>query len=195
MMRLAAALLFTVSFAAGTVSRAQPAPPQPVITHRLEALTDQPATHTGFTFDRSMMQVAQDLLQSNGMDAGHAAAAITGVTFDNYHYAAPAFYEPEEMAKLKEVYDRAGWKHLVNAHGTNADQAEPTGMLTDLWLHYNGGQINALTVLTRSSRAMSVVQLTGSLRPLDLLHLSGHFGIPRVDPNAVMVPDNSPQSR
>ena len=79
MMRLAAALLFTVSFAGGPVSSAQPAPPQPVITHRLEALADQPATHTGFTFDRSMMQVAQDLLQSNGMDAGHAAAAITGV--------------------------------------------------------------------------------------------------------------------
>jgi hypothetical protein len=26
------------------------------------------------------------------------------------------------------------------------------------------------------------------LHPLDLLHLSGHFGIPRVDPDAVMVP-------
>lgn len=193
MNRLAAALLLTVSFAAGSYCRAQPAPPQPVITQRLEALTDQPATHTGFTFDRSMMQIAQDLLQSNGMDAGHAAAAITGVTFDTYHYAAPAFYEPEAMAALKQVYDRAGWKHLVDARGNRGDQAEPSGMITDLWLHYNGGQINALTVLTRSSREMSVVQLTGSLRPLDLLHLSGHFGIPRVDPNAVMVPDNSPQ--
>jgi hypothetical protein len=35
---------------------------------------------------------------------------------------------------------------------------------------------------------MSVIQVTCELRPLDLVHLSGHLGIPEVDPNAVMVP-------
>jgi hypothetical protein len=35
---------------------------------------------------------------------------------------------------------------------------------------------------------MSVIQISCELRPLDLIHLSGHFGIPKVDPNAVMVP-------
>lgn len=192
MMRLATCLLFAGSLAtAGPASLAQPGPPPPVVMHQLEGLTDEPATHTGFTFDRSMMQVAQDLLQSNGMDAGHAAAAITGVTFDTYHYQRPAFYEPEAMDSLKHVYDAAGWKHLVDAHGNGGNPAQPTGMITDLWLHFNGPNINAVTVLTRSSREMSVIQLSGSLRPLDLLHLSGHFGIPQVDPNAVMVPDGS----
>ena len=194
MIRLAAALLFAASLASAS---AQPGPPPGVVTHQLEALSDQPATHTGFTFDRSMMQVAQDLLQSNGMDAGHAAAAITGISFDTYHYPRPAFYEPEAMAALKHDYDASGWKHLVDAHGNGGpgEQAQPSGMITDLWLHFNGPNINAVTVLTRSSREMSVVQLTGSLRPLDLLHLSGHFGIPRVDPDAVMVPEGPPQSR
>ena len=45
-----------------------------------------------------------------------------------------------------------------------------------------------VTVLVRSSRSMNLIQVSGTLRPLDLVHLSGHFGIPRVDPNAVMVP-------
>jgi hypothetical protein len=35
---------------------------------------------------------------------------------------------------------------------------------------------------------MNVIEVSGLLRPLDLVHLSGHFGIPKVDPNAVMVP-------
>jgi hypothetical protein len=35
---------------------------------------------------------------------------------------------------------------------------------------------------------MSVIEVSGALRPLDLVHLSGHLGIPKVDPNAVMVP-------
>jgi hypothetical protein len=61
-------------------------------------------------------------------------------------------------------------------------------MITDLWLHNSGADINGVTVLTRSPRDMSVIQITCELRPLDLVHLSGHFGIPKVDPNAVMVP-------
>lgn len=189
MMRFAAAFLFVASAAAQPVPPPAPPPPSVSITHQLETMTDEPATHTGFNFDRSMMQVAQDLLQSNGMDAGHAATAITGVNVDTYHYQRAAFYEPEALNGLKHMYDAAGWKHLVDATGKGGNPSQPSGMITDLWLHFSGPNINAVTVLTRSSREMTVVQLTGSLRPLDLLHLSGHFGIPRVDPNAVMVPD------
>lgn len=43
-------------------------------------------------------------------------------------------------------------------------------------------------MLVRSSRDMNLIQVAGDLRPLDLLHLSGHFGIPKIDPGAVMVP-------
>jgi hypothetical protein len=189
MMRFAVVLLFVASAAAQPVSPPPPTPPPVSLTHQLEALTDEPATHTGFNFDRSMMQVAQNLLQSNGMDAGRAAAAITGVNVDTYHYQRPAFYDPEALNGLKHLYDSDGWKHLLEASGKGGNPSQPLGMITDLWLHFNGPNINAVTVLTRSSREMTVVQLTGSLRPLDLLHLSGHFGIPRVDPNAVMVPD------
>ena len=35
---------------------------------------------------------------------------------------------------------------------------------------------------------MNVIAVNCDLRPLDLLHLSGHFGIPKVDESAVMVP-------
>jgi len=35
---------------------------------------------------------------------------------------------------------------------------------------------------------MSIIEVAGILKPLDLVHLSGHFGIPKVDPSAVMVP-------
>jgi hypothetical protein len=35
---------------------------------------------------------------------------------------------------------------------------------------------------------MNVIEVSGELRPLDLVHLSGHFGIPKIDPGAAMVP-------
>jgi hypothetical protein len=66
--------------------------------------------------------------------------------------------------------------------------AQPRTAITDVWLHFTGPDIDQVTVLVRSTREMSLVQVAGDLRPLDLIHLSGHFGIPKVDPNAVMVP-------
>ena len=151
-------------------------------------LANQPASHTAFSFDRTMMQVAQALLESGGMSSTRAAAALTGISVDNYHYSEPAFYTPEAMSAIIASYHAAGWKHLVNANESPAESAQPRGIITDLWLHNSGADINGVTVLTRSPRDMSVIQITCELRPLDLVHLSGHFGIPKVDPNAVMVP-------
>ena len=185
---------------AATAAQAQqyvpPPPPPPAysglagpdLSHLLMSLTDQPATHSSVSFDRTALSIAQGMLQSTGMAANRAAAALTGISFDTYRYQQPAFYTPEAMTALIEGYRAAGWKHLVNANQTPANTAQPKQMATDLWLHFSGADIDGVTVLTRAATSMNVVHLTGDLRPLDLLHLSGHFGIPKVDPSAVMVP-------
>jgi hypothetical protein len=168
---------------------AQAQSPAPANLHdELMNLADQPATRTSFNFDRSELQIAQNLLASGGLDANRAAAALTGISVDNYHYPRPAFYTPGTMASIIAGYHAAGWKHLVNANQTPANTAQPHATVTDLWLRFAGPDITGVTVLTRSPKNMSVVQITCELRPLDLVHLSGHFGIPKVDPNAVMVP-------
>jgi hypothetical protein len=185
--RLRSLLLPTLLCA--TLALAQPPgglPPN--LQGSLMNLADQPASHTSFSFDRTELQVAQNLLLSGGLDANRAAAALTGISIDNYHYPRPAFYTPETMASIIAGYHAAGWKHLVNANQTPANTAQPHSTVTDLWLHFSGPDITGVTVLTRAPSNMSVVQITCELRPLDLVHLSGHFGIPKVDPNAVMVP-------
>ncbi len=151
-------------------------------------LADQPATHTGIVFDRNMMQMAQGVLESGGLDAKRAAAALTSISFDTYKYPQPAFYTPEAMASLIAAYRAAGWKHLVNGNQSPANSAQPKNTITDLWLHFSGADIDDVTVLIRAPKTMNVIQVAGDLRPLDLIHLSGHFGIPKVDPSAVMVP-------
>jgi hypothetical protein len=180
-----------------------PAQTLPDVSQSLNKLADQPASHVGFIFDRSMLQAARSVLQSQGLSAERAAAALSSITFDNYRYAHPAAYTPEALASIVAAYRSAGWKHLVNArdgardrahddaHDTtpNAGAAPQHGTATDLWLHFTGADIDGVTVLTRGARDMNMVQIACDLRPLDLIHLSGHFGIPKVDPNAVMVPD------
>ena len=175
-------LVFTLL--AVTAAAQQP----PGINQSLNTLADQPATHTGFVFDRSMLQAAQGVLASGGLDSDRAAAAIHSIAIDSYRYPQPAFYTPEGMTLIINTYHAAGWKHLVNVNQTPANTAQPNGTVTDLWLHFTGADIDGVTVLARGPRDMNVIQIACDLRPLDLIHLSGHFGIPKVDPNAVMVP-------
>ena len=160
----------------------------PSVYDDLNALADQPATHTGVVFDRSMMQVAESVLEQGGLDPGRAAAALSTISFDTYRYKEPAFYTPEVMQRIVASYRQAGWKHFVNGNQSPANSAQPSASILDVWLHFSGTDIDHVTVLIRGSREMSLVQVAGDLRPLDLLHLSGHFGIPKFDPNAVMVP-------
>ena len=183
-------VLLAAAVLAGSAAVAQATPGDlpPSVYDDLNSLASQPATHTGVVFDRSMLDVAANVLEQGGMDPGRASAALTSISFDTYRYKEPAFYTPEVMAQILNSYHRAGWKHFVNGNQTPANSAQPATSIFDVWLHFTGPDIDHVTVLVRGSREMSLVQVAGDLRPLDLLHLSGHFGIPRFDPNAVMVP-------
>ncbi len=182
---LAVAMALAVVSNVGGVGFAQEPPSVP---QALAALADQPATHTSFTFDRSMLASAQGMIDPSQGDVRNVAAALTSITVDTYRYPQPAFYAPETMGMIVGAYNAAGWKHLVSASVSPAESAQPRKQITDMWLHYRGLEIDDVTVLVRAPTNMNLIQISCLLRPLDLLHLSGHFGIPRVDPDAVMVP-------
>ncbi len=156
------------------------------ISDAMNNLADLPATRVEFSFDRSQLQSAESSYLYGG-DAHHNAA-LYSITVDTFHYPRPVFYTPEVMAQIVSIYHAAGWQHMVNANAGPEQSASPTAPITDMWLHFNGAEIDDVTVLVRAQREMNLIQISCQLRPLDLLHLSGHFGIPRVDPNAVMVP-------
>jgi hypothetical protein len=187
MPRLILSLALTACLSAPTFAQAS-TPMPPGVVENLTNLADQPATHTGVVFDRSTLQIVQGLLEQGGMSSDRASAALTSISYDNYRYNQPAFYTPETFAAILETFHRAGWKHLVNGNQTPGNEAQPRTDITDLWLHFAGADIDHVTVLIRAPHAMNLIQVAGDLRPLDLIHLSGHFGIPKVDPNAIMVP-------
>ena len=176
---LPAALLLPSLFAAAQ----EPAPvyrQPPGVAEAIAGLSSQPATHSAVTFDRDMIQ--------GFFPDPKAVAALNSITFENYRYPQPVFYLPEEMRALVDAYNAANWHHLVMSNVTPGQAASPEQPVTDMWLHFRGADIDGCTVLIRAHKQMSVIQVSGVFRPLDLVHLGGHFGIPKVDPGAVMVP-------
>lgn len=176
--------------AAGVVSTpAQVPPPPPAVapppgnwTPDFAEVMSSNSSQTSFTFDRNMLSAADQLFANGDPATQRVVAGVNSITVRTFHARDFARYDPGALGMIDAQYRAAGWKHLVNANG-----AASTTM-TDMWLHFQGANVTGLTVLSRGDRTMSVVSVDCTLRPLDLLHLSGHFGIPKVDENAVMVP-------
>lgn len=139
-------------------------------------------SQSAFTFDRNMLQAADGFFAGSDPETRRVLAGLNSVTVRNYHARDFARYDTAALVAIDNQLRGEGWRHLVNANGHGNTNT------TDLWLHFEAAGINNVTVLTRGDRNMSVITVDCILRPLDLLHLSGHFGIPKVDENAVMVP-------
>lgn len=152
----------------------------PGVADALGGISSQRATATTITFDREMLDAM--------LGGGDRAADFNGVSFEHYQYSEPVFYIPEEMHALEQAYHAAGWSHLIDSKVGPRESASPTKPIADIWFHWQGGEIDHVTVLIRGRKDMNVVHVSGVLRPMDLVHISGHFGIPKVDPGAVMVP-------
>jgi hypothetical protein len=43
--------------------------------------------------------------------------------------------------------------------------------------------VRGAVVLAETPRSLTLVTVAGNLSPVDLMHLRGHFGIPRLDSN------------
>ncbi|MGI4758394.1 MAG: hypothetical protein ACRYGF_16280 [Janthinobacterium lividum] len=159
------------------------APPAPTAGPlSFDAVIGSGYSQSAFTFDRNMLQAADGFFSGSDPETRRVLAGLNSVTVRNYHAHDFARYDTSALAAIDGQLRGAGWKHLVNGSG------KASANITDLWLHFNGGNINNVMVLTRGDRNMSVITVECILRPLDLLHLSGHFGIPKVDEGAVMVP-------
>ena len=146
----------------------------------VEQLGRTAAFHTDFTFDRTMLQIAAGLTGDIDEGARQAIAKLNGVSVHSYRYATAGLYDPGPLELVRQQYHAAGWKHLVSTQSNAANMAESgySGR-TDLYIKFENTDVTGMVVLLVSPKNVNVVALTGDLSPLDLLHLRGHFGIPK----------------
>jgi hypothetical protein len=153
------------------------------------ALARTAAFHTDFTFDRAMLRLASGIWEGpNDPALADAMSRLDGISVHSYHYAAPGMYDPRLLDAVRRQYTALGWQHLVTAHSRSTDGA------TDLWLSFHNMRATGAVVLFQGPTNLNLIAFSGNLSPLDLLHLRGHFGIPRY-PGDHFVPAPGPAAR
>jgi hypothetical protein len=148
----------------------------------IETLQDSASSKSEFTFDHSMLVLASKLEQDND-DLRRVIAGVSGISIHRYHFPETSAYDPATLGAVNEEYRLAGWKHLTYSR----ESARGSGA-TDLWVRMENNAISNLAILLASAKEVTFVVVSGSISPLDLTHLGGHFGIPKIE-GGVVVPN------
>lgn len=144
----------------------------------LTALSAQAAMKSNFTLDRNMLVAAAALMGENDPETKQAIAKLDGVSVHLLQFGDAGMVDPAAVESIREAYHLRGWKHLVST--TNAGGPVHDGR-ADVWLVMDGVNVRGAVVLVESAKTVALVTVAGNLSPVDLLHLRGHFGIPRFD--------------
>ena len=174
MKRLHWAFLSIVMFIFANMLQAQeqqesPAPPPPQappvyqsyqndwIPRDIDALRQFASSKTEFSFDHSMLVFASKLDQDNE-DLRRVIAGVSGVSVHEFRFPQRWMYNPD----------------FVNG---------ALGAI-DVWLRFENNAISNIALLFARANEVDFIVVNGSISPLDLTHLGGHFGIPKIEGGA-----------
>lgn len=148
------------------------------VPRALQDLSAQATTRTSFTLDRSMLGAVAGLMASQDDELRQSVQKLDGVSVHALRFGGDRFVDPAQVDQVREAYHMRGWKHLVTT--TNAGGPLHNGV-TDVWLVLDGVNVRGAVVMAETPKSLTLVTIAGNLSPVDLLHLRGHFGIPRFD--------------
>ncbi|HZC23640.1 MAG TPA: DUF4252 domain-containing protein [Candidatus Binatia bacterium] len=176
-------LMFLILVAAFTSNLAWAQQPSDEVPPSIEALRQNASSKTEFTLDHSMLVFASKL-DSNDEDLRRVIAGVSGVSVHRYRFPDAGMYDPEALDAVKHEYHSAGWKQLMNNHR----RRDGTGV-TNLWIRFDHNAISNVAYLVAKADEVTLITVSGSISPLDLSHLGGHFGIPKIE-GGVEVPNS-----
>jgi hypothetical protein len=144
-------------------------------------LSAQAVANESFTLDRNLLAAVAGLLPNADAEVKQSVAKLDGVSVHVLRFAAEGAADPAAVEAIRETYHLRGWKHVVssvNMGGANMD-GKGHSATTDVWLVLDGANVRGAAVLVESPKSLTLATLAGNLSPVDLLHLRGHFGLPR----------------
>jgi hypothetical protein len=148
----------------------------------LTQLSTQALAKESFTLDRTMLAAAAGLLPDSDADVRQSIAKVDGVSVHILRFAAESAADPAAVDAIRESYHLRGWKHVVSSSSKGGPVHSGTqNGTTDVWLVLDGVNVRGAVVLVESPKSLTLATMAGNLSPVDLLHLRGHFGIPRFD--------------
>lgn len=144
----------------------------------LAQLSSEAPVKSNFTLDRTMLGLAAGLVPDSDAPTRQAINKLDGVSVHTMRFNETGIPDEGAVEAIRASYHLRGWKHLV----TTSDHGSPVhDGTTDVWVVMDGVNVRGAVVLAETPRSLTLVTVAGNLSPVDLMHLRGHFGIPRLN--------------
>jgi hypothetical protein len=144
----------------------------------LAQLSLEAPVKSNFTLDRTMLGIAAGLVPDSDAPTRQAINKLGGVSVHTMRFGDAGVPDEGAVEAIRASYHLRGWKHVV----TTSDHGSPVhNGTTDVWVVLDGMNVRGAVVLAETPRSLTLVTVAGNLSPADLMHLRGHFGIPRLE--------------
>jgi hypothetical protein len=145
-------------------------------------LQQSASSKSDFTFDHSMLVLASKL-QPDNEDLRRVIAGLNGVSVHRYRFSDRRQYDEAALRSVSDEYHAAGWKQILNKHENDNGAG-----VTNVWVRLENNAISNVAVLLAKANEVDFAEISGSISPVDISHLGGHFGIPKIE-GGVVVPN------
>jgi hypothetical protein len=135
-----------------------------------------------FTLDRTMLALAAGVLPADETQVRQSINKLDGVSVHMLRFGETGVPDERAVDSIRETYHLRGWKHVVTSTNSGGPVHNNT---SDVWVVMDGINIRGAVFLAETPKSLTLVTVAGTLSPVDLLHLRGHFGIPKFDGNPV----------
>ena len=185
-MKLRRYFLPLVFFGSIVSAQTQPTaePAQEWIPDSIQALRQMASSHTDFSFDHSMLVIASKVDQDDD-SLRRVVAGVDGVSVHRFRFQYGAAYDPAILNAVRQELHHARWEHLSAGHNKQKGPGE-----SDVWFRLENAAIRKVAFMTVGPDHINFVTISGSISPIDLLHLAGHFGIPPIE-GGVKIPSTA----
>lgn len=144
----------------------------------LEKLAERAAEVVDVTMDSSLLQLAARFLPEKDPDTARIKRLITGlkgIYVRSFEFDSAGEYQESDVEAIRSQLRGPGWSRIVGVrsrkHGENSE----------VFLKSDGANIVGLAIVAAEPRELTIVNISGPIRPEDLQELGGHFGIPKMD--------------
>ena len=144
----------------------------------LTQLSLEAPVKSDFTLDRTMLGVAAGLVPDSDAPTRQAINKLDGVSVHTMRFGDAGIPDEAAVESIRAAYHLRGWKHLVTTSNHGGPVHNGT---TDVWVVLDGVNVRGAVVLAETPHSLTLVTVAGNLSPVDVMHLRGHFGIPRLD--------------
>ncbi|MGA9559164.1 MAG: DUF4252 domain-containing protein, partial [Terriglobales bacterium] len=137
------------------------------------------------------MLVLASKLDPDNEDLRRVIAGVSGISVHNFRYPRPDTFDQQAIELVRDDYHKAGWTQVMNKQAINKNEKSANAGVTDLWVKLENNAISNVAILVTRPKEVDFLVVSGSISPIDLSHLGGHFGIPKIE-GGVEVPTTAP---